>query len=133
VLSRSDDLRGFRITAGGREAGAQYSAEDDTWVDLYGNPVERGTPHARLIAMLSDLTAREVAAWESRSPTRYGFHDPSLTVELAEADVQGKRIVVGSRHPDGGFYATGPASDYVLVISEEQLRDLMSVLPEESP
>jgi hypothetical protein len=129
VVSRTDRLRAYTVESGGRRAGARYVAADRQWVNREGEPLPPEDARRRAVELLADFVARDIAALEPRSATRYGLHQPRLTVRLDEADVRGKSITVGAKHPDGGYYATGPASRYVLIISEDQLRTLQAVLP----
>lgn len=129
VVCRARDLRRFTVSADGRTSGAQYDAAGHVWTDLSGRPLGPDTPHGRAAALLSDFVARDIASYTLDSYRQYGFRDPTLVVRLDQATVRGKRIIVGHKAPNGGYYVRGTASRFVLIVAEEQVRALLRVLP----
>ncbi|MFW6188903.1 MAG: DUF4340 domain-containing protein [Planctomycetota bacterium] len=112
----------------GESATFRYSPEAGTWRSEGHDPP---APVRKAVREAAELLGRfrgmEVVDYIQENELSYGFDRPRLTVELATETARGLRVIIGRRRR-GGYYAKGPATQYVLLADEEDVETLLAPL-----
>jgi hypothetical protein len=134
LVCRATDLTAFTVSRG--EETARYIRDEQTggWTREDGasvqDPLAAAVDEAAML--LEEFEAGRVADYVEKSPALYGFDAPYLTVEMETETARGKKVVIG-QPAEGGRYAKGPATDFVLVAPDDQVQRLERVLTRPEP
>ncbi|MFO7956884.1 MAG: DUF4340 domain-containing protein [Candidatus Brocadiia bacterium] len=134
LVCRATDLTAFTVRRG--EEAVRFIRDEQTngWKRQDGTAVQDPLAAAvdEAAMLLEEFEAEGVADYVEKSPALYGFDSPYLTVEMETETAKGKKVVVGAP-ADGGRYAKGPATDFVLVATDDQVQRLERVLTPPEP
>jgi len=134
IICRVSDLTGFTVRRG--DDVARFVKDEDTggWAGEDGAQVRDPLAAAveETAMLLEEFEADRVADYVEKSPSLYGFDAAYLTVELETETARGKTVTIG-KAADGGRWAKGPATDFVLVVTDDQVKRLERVLTHPEP
>ena len=126
----ADRIRRLSVTvADGRQEAAVWDSEKRTWILTRPENGElNGLALAGVLATLDPLMATSVVRLRVAASEvgNFGLENPSLKIAvdpLGEGAVR-RNILIGSKAPDGGYYATVGSADAVFVLSPETVRAL---------
>lgn len=134
LVCRVTDLTAFTVSRGEETARFIRDGQTGGWTREDGTSVQDPLAAAvdEAAMLLEEFEAERVADYVEKSPARYGFDAPYLTVEIETETARGKQVVVGDA-ADDGRYAKGPATDFVLLAPEDQVQRLERVLTRPEP
>ncbi|MGD2175778.1 MAG: DUF4340 domain-containing protein, partial [Candidatus Brocadiaceae bacterium] len=129
TIADVSDVTSLTLRRGGEAARFVYDSDAGAWRDADGDglPEETAADVRKVARLLQDFRAARVADYVEKSARRYGFDEPYLTVEIETETAKGKKVVIGTE-TEGGRYATGPATDFVLVASPADVATLIAPL-----
>jgi hypothetical protein len=128
----AEGLRTLTFRHDGTELRFVYDTQADEW---RGGSGERLPDAERQVvedaaALVEDCRADRIEEYMEAAGRRYGFDQPYLVVEVGTKTVSGLRIVVG-KEVEGGRLASGPESNFVLVLPQEKVGVLAAVVEPE--
>jgi hypothetical protein len=106
------------------------------WKDASGAELDEQTRArvAEAAALLGNFNGSAVADYIEKNPAAYGFESPALSIEIKDRSAAGKKVVIGKGAPQGGRFAKGPVTSFVLVASQSDVEKLLAVVrPPEEP
>jgi len=113
----------------GQWRGFAFDRDGKFWKDAAGAELDEGLRSrvGEAAALLENFTGVAVAAYTEKDPAAYGFDQPALIIELTEKTAAGKKVVLG-RETEGGRFAKGPASSFVLVAGQGEVEKLLALV-----
>jgi len=113
---------------GGAARSFTYDRKGAVWTGAGGEALDDDLREkvAAAANLLERFTGTGVTAYIVKDPAAYGFDKPALSVSLKDEHTEGKVVTIGRQADDQGWYATGPASSYVLVASAQDVEKLLA-------
>ena len=135
TICLSDNIEGMEFRWEGGALSAAYDRETRRWKRADGGEFGKDLSEkvARAAVQLRNFRGEKVVAYLEKDPSRYGFEKPALVVELKEGTAEGKTVVIGKEAPEGGRFAKGPASSFVLVAADRHVQRLLAVAVQPEP
>ncbi len=128
LICEADGIEKLQFDWDGGALSLAYDKEAHAWKDASGQPVPDQVRQdaERAARVLTRLVGTRVAACIEKDPSAYGFDRPALTVQVKDKAAEGKTVTLG-KETEGGRYAKGPASSFVLVAGKEDADALLAL------
>lgn len=130
LVSKMEDLKELKFLKGATTLAFSYDEEKAAWARADGKepPEEVKSKLKAIVRLVERFEGLRVEAFSVGVPAKYGFDKPLLTIEAAQKTVSGsKKITVGKQVGEEGYYVKGTVTDFVLVVSKDDVEKLLAV------
>lgn len=123
-VAGSEGITELRIATDDGALELYRESTEDQWHTAGGSDTgpELRRSLQKLTELLADFRSREVVALTRRHRGDYGLGSPAVTVTYTDEAAAGKKVELGDRTGEKGRYVTGPATGYIGVAEEEDVK-----------
>jgi hypothetical protein len=122
-VSNAARIEAILMRKSGNELAFAFDSATREWHNAQGSALDDRTMRSvsRVARLLSNFEAERIVAYRQHPAEAYGFDLPFMQIEFDEPTAKGKRIIIGAENAEGGRYARGVVTPYVLLLRPEDV------------